>query len=218
MNKFYNEISKLIENISDKANIKSININVDMSILVYLDLHVFNTKRQFMGRGINRNNIFTQGTMLKRAKKLFDLINSCEYIEDYNIELRRIKKQKHLDYRYIKIDPNKEHFYFDYAIVVNFIGMTPAGRKKIEDRQCEEARLIEKRKAMQDHINFYSELNKNKIYDCLGYANGWTVEPQIVKTADSDVDCYYETEKIGRCLTKYICHKYKFYYIVDSSD
>lgn len=51
----------------------------------------------------------------------------------------------------------------------------------------------------------------------LGYANGWTTTPSLVKEAKAN-GYVLVSQNIGHCLTRYICTELDFYYDVDSSD
>lgn len=51
-----------------------------------------------------------------------------------------------------------------------------------------------------------------------GYANGWTSRPERLKLAKNDPEAEIKATTVGNCQTKYTCEKYKFYYLVDSSD
>jgi hypothetical protein len=51
----------------------------------------------------------------------------------------------------------------------------------------------------------------------LGYANGWSEAPELVKSARAKgLSEYYEAT--GRCETTYYCPEGGYYYSVDSSD
>lgn len=51
----------------------------------------------------------------------------------------------------------------------------------------------------------------------LGYANGWSSTPEIVRQARANGWEIKDTV-IGRCVHRYTCEKGDFYYDVDSSD
>lgn len=161
---------------------------------------------RFNGTGVTKENIYTRGQMYKNfIAKLVELLMTNEYITGLTF--------KCVAYR----DGT-------YSIIALLDGMS---QKSIEYQKVldEETRI--KREAMEqaakrkaDHIAKYKELHKFDEYEYLGYINGWGDDtPEIAKIAFADKDdCFYEDENIGRCLTRITCHKYKFYYDVDSSD
>lgn len=217
------QIDNLIKDLHPSASIISCNVYVCDSIIKKLYNKYVQTF--FGGVNVNKENIYTAGTMYSRFVKLFNYIyeNSTD-ITGVKIEL--VKKYKsYLSPSYIKrfATPENEHKYYDYVISVKFDGQTEERRRSIEEykkqKEAEEKAAQERRQRRIEHIAYYKELNKNEQYEFLGCANGWGNDvPELVKQADKDSDCFYECENLGRCYNKYICHKYKFYYTVDSSD
>ena len=213
----------LIKDLNPNACIKSCNVYVSNSIIQSLYNKYVQTS--FGGVGIIKENIYTSGTMYSRFVKLFNNIyeNSTD-VTSVKIEL--VKKYKsYLSPSYIKrfATPENEHKYYDYIIRATFEGETEECRRSREEynkkKEAEEKAARERRQRSIEHIAYYKELNKNEQYECLGCANGWGEDvPELVKIAEKDSDCFYECENLGRCYNKYICHKYKFYYTVDSSD
>ena len=62
-------------------------------------------------------------------------------------------------------------------------------------------------------------METNKLeWEDYGWANGWSETPERVKLAGEDPEAKYTEHNIGRCMTEYVCEKYKFRYKVDSSD
>lgn len=220
---FKSQIDNLIKDLHPVASIISCNVYVSNSIIQALYNKYVQTS--FGGIGVNKENIYTAGTMYSRFVKLFNNIyeNSTD-ITGVKIEL--VKKCKsYLSSSYIKsqVTPENEHKYYDYVISVTFEGETEECRRIREEynkkKEAEEKAARELRQRSIEHISYYKELNKNEQYECLGCANGWGDDvPELVKQAGKDSDCFYECENLGRCYNKYICHKYKFYYTVDSSD
>ena len=51
----------------------------------------------------------------------------------------------------------------------------------------------------------------------LGFANGWTEVPEIVREAEEKG---YEIERVrmGNCVTRCVCRELNFFYSIDSSD
>lgn len=55
----------------------------------------------------------------------------------------------------------------------------------------------------------------------LGYANGWSETPEVVKACrqkQHGKSGYMRETRLGNCLTQYECGECNYYYRVDSSD
>lgn len=182
------------------------------------------TKKTFYPQYATPVNIFTKGVQFNKFAKLFNhLYDNCKYIDAVKISLIKQKKYKYSVGNFLNTD--KEYLHVNYVIVIDVDGITPEAIKQEEEqKERERIEALEREewhKKRNEHIVYYKNLNKDELYNDLGYANSWHTkddEPDIVKTADNDSDHFYETADIGHCLTKYISHKYKFYFKVDSSD
>lgn len=219
---FKKQVDTLIKDLHPNAYITTCMIKVHGSILNSLNL---DSKTSFGGKKITKNNIYTSGKMYEKFSKLFNIIyeNSTD-IRSVKIDLIKTP-QSWVDRYYgrYNITPEKEHFYYNYIICATFEGETEefrlAEEKYRKKRELAEQEARARHERSIKHIAYYKELNKNEHYEDLGCANGWGDDvPELVKQADKDNDCFYERENLGRCYNKYICHKYKFYYTVDSSD
>lgn len=217
-----NDIEFAICAMPEKTTITYVSVRADYSILSLLGIN--GTQLCFYPR-LTKDNFFTYGGTFAKVTKLVNLINKCEYVSYPEIKLIRKYKNGYVVPTYAKkmIGTNREYLYFDYSLIITFDGKTPEKMKQeneykaeLEKQKRELEEFVQKRNAS---IAYWKELHKNETYECVGCANGWGDDyPEIVKIANADTECYYERYNIGHCLTKYVCHKYKFYYTVDSSD
>lgn len=223
--KFQQQLENELAKINPKSNIASLYINAHYSI--WNDVGLVNSKHCFYPNGMTPENIFTRGEQFRNFAKAFNTLYTCKYITDIEISIVKSWKSwismSHRNSKYYNSD--NEYRVFDYHVVVNIIGITVEAfereRLLAEERAKIEAERIERENKIKEHIAYYKDLNKNETYQCVGCANEWPTrdnEPEIVKIADDDKDHYYDHECIGRCLTKCISHKYKFYFTIDSSD
>jgi hypothetical protein len=219
---FKMQIDNLIKDLNPRAVIKQCIVKVNSSILE--DLNINWAQTYFGGNNITKDNIYTSGKMYEKFSKCFNTI--YENSKDIRgVQFKLVKTYKSWVDQYVVknyINSENEYRYYNYSVVAIFEGETEKYRKAQEEykkkKEEEEKAARERRQRCIEHIAYYKELNKNKEYVDLGCANGWGETPEIVKIADKDDDCFYESENLGRCYNKYICHKYKFYYTVDSSD
>ena len=102
------------------------------------------------------------------------------------------------------------------AINIKFIFSQPyeteEGRKIRKERYEKYQIEMQRRKAEEERKKLIST------YTDLGCANGWSEAPAILITAVNDKTEHFEQERLGREYYRYISHKYKFYYTVDSTD
>lgn len=225
VDKFQQQLENELAKLNSKSNIVSLCINAHPSI--WNDVGLAKSRHCFCPNGMTPENIFIRGEQFRNFAKAFNTLYTCKYITD--IELSIVKSWKSwigMSHRNSKCyNSDNEHRVFDYHVVVNIIGMTAEAFEYEQKRRLEEAKIeaeyIEHKNKIREHIAYYKDLNKNETYQYVGCANGWQSkddEPEIVKIADADMDHYYDYEDIGKCLTKCISHKYKFYFTVDSSD
>jgi hypothetical protein len=220
---FKEQIDNLIKDLNPNACIKKCNVCVSNSII--LALYNKYVQTSFGGAGINKGNIYTSGTMYSRFVKLFNNIyeNSTD-IRGVQIKITKVGKSWVSSYALSRTkNTDEEHHYYDYIINAIFDGETEECRIAREEyqkkKEAEKLAAQQRRQHIEEHIAYYKELNKNEVYVDLGCANGWGNKThELVEQARQDNDCFYESENLGRCYNKYICHKYKFYYTVDSSD
>lgn len=189
----------------------------------------------FEGRNITPRIYFTYGTSYKKfEKRVKQILNNLpEFVTDVEVKLVKVPNwtwrasQWEKNRNIARKNTPEEYKSYNYIIEVNITGMSEQARIEIENYKREQEEAARKRQEefekRQNHIEYYKELHKNEVYTDCGCANGWhwsgeDKTPEIVKIAGADEDCYYEREEIGRCYDKVICHKYKFYYTVDSSD
>lgn len=218
MENFLIEFDNVISKLHDDAHIEYISFRAHYSIFKECNIDTQFSFVTFNGIGVTKSNIKTKGKMFKKAKTLYNKIKNCEHITGYKIVVKKSPKCKYKS----STDPNREHLYFNYSVYIYVDGMTPEA--KLKDEEFKQYQL-KKEKEYKDycarrdaHIAYYSELNKNEQYQNLGYANGWHETPDIVKCAHEDPDSFEVSCTVGRCLTEYTNHKYKYYYLVDSSD
>lgn len=224
--KFQQELIDLLATLNPKSTIESFAVRVHSSLISAVGL---NSYGPFVFRPSNMTpeNVFTKGTQFKNFAKIFNAVYDCEYVTNVSLSIEKRWKPwispLHRNSRWF--GDEKEYLYMTYNIIAKIEGMTPEAQEAIERRKREEAQKeqarLEREKKRNDHIEYYKNLNKNETYDYVGCANGWDTrdrEPEIVKIADADPDHYYDSRTIGRCLTEYISHKYKFTFTVDSSD
>lgn len=217
-----NDINSAICALSDRATITAVTVRADYSIMTHLGI---NGMQQCFYPRLTKHNFFTYGGTFAKVTKLVNLIRECEYVSSPVVKLVRKYKNGYVVPEYVKkmIGTDREYIYFDYSVIISFDGKTP---EKIKQEAEYKAELERKQRELEEYarkrkesIEYWKELHKNETYEFAGCANGWGDNtPEIVKIADNDAESYYESYNIGHCLTKYVCHKYKFYYTVDSSD
>lgn len=223
--KFQQQLENELAKINPKSNIVSLCINAHQSL--WNDVGLVNNKHYFYPNGMTPKNVFTKGEQFRNFAKAFNSLYTSKYIIDINLSIVKTWKswinRAHRNSKWYNSD--NEYKVFDYHIVININGKTLEASEQerllAEERTKIEAERIERENKIKEHIAYYKDLNKNETYQCVGYANGWLTKddkPEIVKIADADKEHYYERECIEMFLTKYISHKYKFYFTVDSSD
>lgn len=220
---FHQQFLDIINGLNPNSQITMLQIRSHYSLWENVDID-YKTKKIFYPQHATPVNIFTKGVQFNKFAKLFNhLYDNCKYIDNVKISLIKQKKYKYSTDYFLNTD--KEYQHVNYIIVIDVDGITPEALKKEEEqKERERIEALEREewnKKRNEHIAYYKNLNKGEIYNDLGYANSWRTkddEPVIVKIAGNDFDHFYETTNIGHCLTKYISHKYKFYFKIDSSD
>lgn len=220
---FHQQFLDIINGLNPNSHIVALWIRSHYSLWDDVGIN-YRDKKIFYPQQATPVNIFTKGVQFNKFAKLFNhLYDNCKYIDAVKISLIKQKKYKYSTNYFLNTD--KEYQHVNYIIVIDADGITPEALKK-EEEQKEQLRLEqlqreEWHKKRIEHIAYYKDLNKDEIYDDLGYSNSWHTkddEPDIVKTADADPDHYYDVTTEGHCLTRYTSHKYKFYFDIDSSD
>ena len=216
---FIDETKKL----NPGAHIVSLSIKAHSSLWEEVGMNA--VRKTFYPTHMTPENMFTVGIQYNEFAKLFNhLYNNSKHITGV-----RLKITKHRKCGYVNIDhyigTDKEWRFMSYNVVIEVDGITPeaiaAEQALREKREREEQERIERNKRREEHIEYYKNLNKDEVYENLGYANGWMSredEPEIVKIADADPEHFYECYDVGRCLHEYVSHKYKFTFMTDSSD
>jgi hypothetical protein len=215
-----NQLDAVLSEIPAKATISAVWLSIDPSIA-----KLYNLGQIGFSPRLTPENFYTYGATYKKITKAVNTIIDCEYLSEPTVTFRRRYRYGHKTPSYLQqyIGTDRERLFFEYSVTISFAGMTPERAEEIrlynEKKEQERIAMEEYAARRRNHIEYWSELHKNETYEYAGCANGWGDDtPEIVKIADADKDCFYESCSIGRCLTKYVCHKYKFYYTVDSSD
>lgn len=102
--------------------------------------------------------------------------------------------------------------------VIDIADAMPKMIEKVTNEIEEKAKLKAKAEAKEaENKAFWDKVNK---YENIGIANAWEETPEILKKANDDKDAEWTSVSLNRFGTynMYICHTYKFYYTVDSSD
>ena len=216
------QIAEVISTVPDNGVIRFVSVNADYSIWNLLNLA--SVQKSFSPQ-LTKNNFFTYGGTFAKVTKLVNTILPCEYVTGPTVTVTRHYKYGYRVPSHITqyIGTPKEPLYFTYNVAISFAGKTPEQIEKERqyaiEKERREKEAEELRQRRISHIKYWENLHKDEIYESVGCANGWGDDtPEIVKVADADSDCFYESYSVGRCMTKYVCHKYKFYYTVDSSD
>lgn len=216
------QIAEVISTVPDNGVIRSVSVKADYSIWNLLNLS--SVQKSFSPQ-LTKNNFFTYGSTFSKVTKLVNAILPCEFVTGPTVTISRHYKYGYRVPSHINayIGTPREAVFFTYSVAIIFSGKTPEKIKEENEYKAEQERkrreLEEYTRKRKESIEYWKELHKNETYECVGCANGWGDDsPEIVKTADNDAECYYEIYNIGHSLTKYVCHKYKFYYTVDSSD
>lgn len=213
-------LDSVLAEIPAKANINYVSFSVDPSIR-----RLYNIGQTAFNPRLTPENFYTYGATYKNLVKLVNTVIGCEHITDIKVTFNRKYKYGYIIPAHVKanIGTSNERFSFDYSVCIKFIGMTPEREQELrelaEKKERERIAAEEYRKKVTDHISYWKELHKDEKYEFAGCANSWNDNiPEIVKIANNDPDCFYTEREVGRCVTEYICHKYKFYYTIDSSD
>lgn len=213
-------LDEILFSLNDKARITHVAVAVDDSIVK--ECNATSVDFSYYPK-LTPSTFYTYGATYKKVLKAIAAIKDSKFITGSSVILRKTCKSGYKNIAKNYINTVREYMAYDYTIVFKFEGMTPEKVNYLAEKEAEKQRQAAEAKARRDayikHINYYKELNKDAIYEFAGCANGWGDNmPELVKIADNDKDCFYESIEIGRCQTKYVCHKYKFYYTVDSSD
>lgn len=213
-------LDEILFSLNDKARINHVVIAVDDSIVK--ECNATTVDFSYYPK-LTPSTFYTYGATYKKVLKAIECIKDSKFITSSSVVLRKTCKSGYRNIAKNYINTAREYLAYDYTIVFKFEGMTPEKVKYLAEIEAEKQRQAAEAKARRDayikHINYYKELNKDVVYEFVGCANGWGDDiPELVKIADNDKDCFYESIEIDRCLTKYVCHKYKFYYTADSSD
>ena len=214
------ELDTILFSLHNKARINCVRVFVDDSIIK--ECECASVDFTFYPK-LTPDTFYTFGATYKKVLKAIQAIKDSKYITGSSVILRKTPKPGYQRLTKSFINTPKEYMAVDYTITFKFDGMTPEKVKYLSDMEAEKQRQAAEAKARHEayvkHINYYKELNKDADYQFVGCANGWEDNtPEIVNIANNDKDCFYEVIRIGHCLTEYRCHKYKFYYTVDSSD
>lgn len=213
-------LDEILFSLNDKARINYVAVSVDDSIIK--ECNAVSVDFRYYPK-LTPSTFYTYGATYKKVLKAIAAIKDSKFITGSSVILRKTCKSGYKNIAKNYINTEREYLVYDYTIIFKFEGMTPEKAKYLadieEDKRRQEVEYKAKREAYIKHINYYKELHKDDTYEYVGCANGWEDNiPEIVKIANNDKDCFYESINIGRCETKYVCHKYKFYYTVDSSD
>lgn len=215
-----NQLDAVLSEIPTKATISAVWLSIDPSIA-----KLYNLGQIGFSPRLTPENFYTYGATYKKISKAVNAIFGCEYLSAPTVTYKRRYRHGYRIPSYVQqyIGTDRERLFFEYSVIISFAGMTPERAEEIrlynEKKEQERIALEERAARRRNHIEYWGELHKNETYEYVGCANGWGDDtPEIVKVADADEDCFYESYSAGHCMTKYVCHKYKFYYTVDSSD
>ena len=213
-------LDEILVSLNDKARINCVAVAVDDSIVK--ECNATSVDFRYYPK-LTPSTFYTYGATYKKVLKAIAAIKDSKFITGSSVVLRKTCKSGYKNMAKHYINTAREYLAYDYTIVFKFEGMTPDRAEEIrlynEKKEQERIALEAFATRRRNHIEYWKELHKDDTYTFAGCANGWGDDtPEIVKIADADEDCFYESYSIGRCQTKYVCHKYKFYYTVDSSD
>lgn len=216
-----NQLDEVLAQIPAKGRITSVGVVIDESIA-----KLFNIGQRWFSPRLSKDNFYTYGATYNKITKIVNTIKNCEYLSEPVVALRRKytgSGNRVAPHVTATIGTDREHWYYEYSIRITFTGMTPERVEEIrlykEEQERKRAEADAHRARVKAHLEYWENLHKDEVYEYLGCANGWGNDvPELVKIADADDDCFFTYRTTGRCQTEYICHKYKFYYSVDSSD
>ena len=215
-----NQLDAVLSEIPAKATISAVWLSIDPSIA-----KLYNLGQIGFSPRLTPENFYTYGATYKKISKAINTIFGCEYLSEPTVTYKRRYRHGYRTPSYVQqyIGTDRERLFFEYSVTISFAGKTPEQIEKERqyaiEKERREKEAEELRQRRISHIKYWENLHKDEIYESVGCANGWGDNtPEIVKIADADSDCFYESYSVGHCMTKYVCHKYKFYYTVDSSD